>query len=253
MTKAAKQIVFILGVVIIIVFAFGAFTWIQKSKLEAEVTGLNQRIAKGEEMLKQAAADKAKMQKDLQALSETNKTLETNNQNLEGQLAEAVARAQEIQSKIDELTQDRDKWERRANTITEERDAFMVKVNEMEARLKGAAPSSSTTSSTMSDTAAMSSETKTESYASSASSPVDEAYWADLVKAKADLEVKIESLKADLSKQEITIVDLKEENSALKIEIDSIKHDKEEISREIAHKESLINNISLELARARND
>src|SRR3989338_4461530 len=81
----------------------------------------------------------------------------------------------------------------------------------------------------------------------------EDTYWADVVKQKAELEVKISHLEEDLSGKVLEIVGLKQENADFQIEIDNLKQEKSEVEREIKYKSDLVNNLSLELARTKND
>jgi hypothetical protein len=79
------------------------------------------------------------------------------------------------------------------------------------------------------------------------------AYWSELLKQKASLEVDIEKLKEELSAKSVEIVELKQNNESLQLEVDNLKHASEEIAVEIQHKTDMIDNLSLELARTKND
>ncbi|MCK5082128.1 MAG: hypothetical protein KAR31_04400, partial [Candidatus Omnitrophica bacterium] len=82
---------------------------------------------------------------------------------------------------------------------------------------------------------------------------VDEEYWAKLLQQKASLEVDIQKLKEELTSKSIKVVELKQDNEDLTLEVDSLKHEKEEVEVAIQHKADMIDNISLELARTKND
>ncbi|MCK5260232.1 MAG: hypothetical protein KAJ70_04140, partial [Candidatus Omnitrophica bacterium] len=82
---------------------------------------------------------------------------------------------------------------------------------------------------------------------------VDEEYWAKLLQQKASLEIDIQKLKEELSAKSIEVVELKQVNEDLKLEVDTLKHEKEEVEIAIQHKADMIDNISLELARTKND
>jgi SMC interacting uncharacterized protein involved in chromosome segregation len=73
------------------------------------------------------------------------------------------------------------------------------------------------------------------------------------LKAKAALEVEMEKLKEQLSNSSIEIVELKQKNADLEIRIDAFTQEKDELTRAIQTKEDMINKITLELTRARND
>ena len=74
-----------------------------------------------------------------------------------------------------------------------------------------------------------------------------------IVEGKTALEVAIDKLKADLSRHSLEIVDQKQANENLRMDLDAIQQEKQSIADDIKEKEEMVNRLSLELARAKND
>ncbi len=60
-------------------------------------------------------------------------------------------------------------------------------------------------------------------------------------------------MKDEISANSVEVVEVTKTNNELKVQLDIMKHEKEDIEREILYKTDLVNNISLELARTKND
>ena len=85
------------------------------------------------------------------------------------------------------------------------------------------------------------------------SGEVDEQYWAQILKDKTSLEVEIDKLKDKISKDSVELVDLKQKNQQLEMKLEGIESEKGQLDRDIYDKSEMVNRISLELARAKND
>src|SRR3989338_5521239 len=191
-------------------------------------------------------------------------------------------RIEDMVVQISEITSDRDKWKQRLDNIKKERDELLVKLKEKpepqiiyqekivykekepepappveapnpqapdnpEGIFTGQAPEAAEpkTPPAIAD--------KTREDVPESLQDAQEEHWAQLLKEKADLELEMDKLKKELSEHSIEIVELKQANEALQIELDTVKHEKEEMEEDIQHNEALVNNLSVELARTKND
>ena len=80
-----------------------------------------------------------------------------------------------------------------------------------------------------------------------------ETYWAGILRQKAALEIELQSVKETVSNSNVQMSELKKANSDLEMELGRIKNEKEDIIRKIKYGEDLADNLSVELARARNE
>jgi chromosome segregation ATPase len=175
---------------------------------------------------------------------------------------EAEERVKELSSQLETITQDRDKWKERIETIRQERDRLMTKIDELTARLAAkpkeepkeiiaAEPQKTAPAAPASPSSWDLS--RAPSVSPSGGKAVDEKYWANLLAEKASLEIDIQKLKDDLSAKSIAVVETKQINENLQLEVDALKHTKEELEVQLQHKTDMVDNISLELARTKND
>jgi hypothetical protein len=80
-----------------------------------------------------------------------------------------------------------------------------------------------------------------------------EQYWASVLKQKAALQVEIDKEKAELDKAALQVVDLKKQNSDLQVQIKQVVNEKDEIIQKIKYGQDLADNLSIDLARSRDD
>ncbi len=266
MSKAAKQSILILGVLLLGSLGFAGVTLLGKQKVEQQVAALERELQESQGREKNGLVE-IKTLKDQVAKGEGEKS------KVQKTVAETQKRIEDLLAQVSDVTGDRDKWKERLDHIKKERDQLLVKLQQKpepqivykyiekepvpEPVVSPVQPSIEPKAVEPEKTqpSPPQPEQNFEEVTAQPQAPsrVDEEYWAQLLKEKASLEVKINELKGKLSQNSIEIVELKQSNEALKLELDSIKHEKEEIEGEIQQKEDLINNLSLELARTKND
>jgi chromosome segregation ATPase len=259
MSKAAKRSLLILIVLLLFALGFAAITVLEKQKVEEEKAMVEREYAQAQDQFQ--ASEQKHLQNEQQlnsALKSANDERSALSQRIKDVEKDAEEQIAALSSAVDEVTADRDKWKQRIETIRQERDALMTKINDLTKNLE------EKTQALAAATATPKEEPKPviPSYVDVAQAPaympqtgkvVDEEFWANLVKQKASLEIDIAKLKDELSAKSVQIVELKQSNEDLTLQVNTLKHEKEGIEVEIQHKSDMIDNISLELARTKND
>lgn len=246
MSKAAKQGIILLIVLLVASLGFAGYVVIEKQKIESELTG---QIRQAQEKEKTLNFENSKLSNELKKTGDDKFSLEKKVKNAEKQI-------QDLLAQINDVTSDRDKLKERVENIRKERDDLTAKVKELTDQQAAAAKKAVDTAQTAVNTATpvvSSVDYGVEMESSSSVMNPDDTYWAPVLKEKAALQVKVDELKGLLSKNSVEIVELKQKNSDLQIEIDKLNQVKADIEREIKYKEDMVNNLSLELARAKND
>ncbi len=263
MSQAAKQSIIFLIVLLIAAFAFAGFMVMEKEKIGKEKIGLEKQIGEFQTREKKYILDNKDLQDKL-------KTIETAKADLEKRMAGAGGNLEEIDAKIANLTKERDDWKKRVDTLTEERDKVVAKLQEngnAQAPAVAGADAQAQTNEIAELKKSLSAkeeelqkalasveEMKAKEKVAAAMPAVDDdSYWAQVLKQKATLEVELDDVKNQLSKSSVELVDFKKQNSDLQLEISKLKNDQEEISRKIKYGNDLSDTLSLELARAQND
>ncbi|HQP10175.1 MAG TPA: hypothetical protein PKV41_02185 [Candidatus Omnitrophota bacterium] len=261
MSKAAKRSLLILIVLLLLALGFAAFTVIEKQNVEAQKAMVEREFARAQDDFL------AKEKKHIQEAQQLNSALSAANSEkdqLTKKIAEVEEKAQDqivaLTDEIDQVAADRDKWKQRIETIRQERDTLMAKITDLNKQLEEKAKAE--VAEAKKEEPPPEPKEVIPSYIDIAKAPavmpetgkvVDEAIWADLLKQKASLEIDIKKLKEELSAKSVQIVELKQSNEGLSLQVDTLQHEKEEIVVEIQHKSDMIDNISLELARTKND
>ncbi|MFH1191145.1 MAG: hypothetical protein V1670_03005 [Candidatus Omnitrophota bacterium] len=80
-----------------------------------------------------------------------------------------------------------------------------------------------------------------------------DAYWGEVLKAKTDLEMQLSRLQAELKSLQISNEPLKRTKSVLEIDLNSLRNDKKDLLRQLNYNQKLLDSMSEELARERND
>ena len=80
-----------------------------------------------------------------------------------------------------------------------------------------------------------------------------DAYWGTVLKAKTDLEMQLSSIRLELRNLQISNESLQREKSVLEIDINSLRNDKKDILRQLDYNQKLLDSISQEVVRERND
>ena len=80
-----------------------------------------------------------------------------------------------------------------------------------------------------------------------------EAYWADILKAKTDLTMQLESVRNELRSVQISNEQLQREKASLGLEIEGLNREKSDLKRQIEYNKKVMDSIAQELVRERTD
>ncbi|MCX5697013.1 MAG: hypothetical protein NTU54_03440 [Candidatus Omnitrophica bacterium] len=86
-----------------------------------------------------------------------------------------------------------------------------------------------------------------------AKSQAEDAYWAGIFKAKTDMEIQLETLRSELKTTQINNEQLQREKSALDLEVTNLNREKQDYKRQLDYNQKLIDSVSQELVREKND
>lgn len=238
MPKTVRLSIFILIFFLVVSLAFGFYSLLQKQRLEKEKDNLQGELSSSQTREKEYIVK-------IKNLEDEVKTAGEQKAEFSRQLADAKQQAQDLLGQIDEVSNDRDEWKKELDTIKKERDDLAAKLDDVTKPAAG--PGSTETAQTASE------GTAGDIDPSKIPSITDREYWASILRQKAALEVEVNKFKEELSKHMVTLVDLKEQNAKFEIELESLRRTKEDMITELKNKEEMADNLSLELARAKND
>lgn len=234
MSKAAKQIIIILGVLLVVSVGVALSTFSQKSVLEKAHQDLQGKTVSYE--------------KDITSLNQAKNDLTNENEKLKNdigrvsgikdQLQEKVndllSKARDFDARINEAAAERNDLKKKYEKVSKERDDAVAKLQEVQEKLNEAEKAGGMVYAGDPDKQA-------------------ENHWAQVLKDKAELNLRLEKLEADLNRSALNIEELKKKNSDLELEISSLKQEREELGREIKRRSEIADNISIDLVREKND
>jgi len=240
MSNAAKKSIFVLIGVIFICLAYMGYLVMEGGKVKDS-------LATSEGKLKQANSKVKKKEAQLREVKGQFQKLQEQNAGLQQRVEAAQGEVEQIALQIAEISKERNKYQKRLENIRKERDELIAKLKERPTMM--IVPKTGITTTQM-----VKERPRVEIVPPSLDDfENSENYWASVLRDKASLEVELDFLREEMSQSQVHVVEIRQNNADLKIQIDALRHDREELGREIKHKSDLINNLSLELARSKND
>lgn len=249
MSQASKQSIFILFFLLIGSLFFTAYLAYEKEKIKDEKIFLEQQLSDS-----QTLAQKRLLEID--EIAAQLKTIKTEKAQVEEKLAAAEAQAESMVSQLQEVSNARDEWQTKVEQIAVDRDKLLTKIEEL--KKQTIEPSVPTIVRVHEEVKEEAKEEPNQEGQDDAFKlpPLEEqtdTYWAGVLREKANLQIEVNTLKESVSAGALEIAELNQKNTELQIKIDNFKTKNVDVERMIKHKEDLISNLSLELARAKNE
>lgn len=182
-------------------------------------------------------AEKQNLNKQLSSLADAKKRLD----------AELGA----LRAKFDSLTKERDALNGKFDLVTKERASLVEKIQDLanekktledemvELKKKAAKPSESFVSPAPS--------------AAGEAAAGDDAYWANILKEKAALEIQVKSLNTQLADVQLKTEKAMEEGRKLELELKTVIEAKGDLERRLVYNEKLADSLSEDLVREKRD
>jgi len=257
MSKAVKKSVFILMALLIAALGFSYVTFTDLKEMEEDLAVVAGELQDSEIKIK---TNEQKHMVVIREFESAAGLLKNENDDLLEQIEKVELQAKKqvdtLSEEIDTITDDRDKWKRRIETIQQERDGLMVKITDLKKKLTEKPEQEVKIVYKEKDPEIIEvpiDVSKAPSVSPDSGRIVDEEYWANLLKEKASLQIDIRDLRDELTEKSIALVDIRQKNEDIMLEVNSLKSEKEEIETKVQHTADMIDNISLELARTKND
>jgi len=146
---------------------------------------------------------------------------------LENRLRDNVNRINSLNSELDRVSKEKQEIEKKYDWVSKEREELVAKVQSREARAPVAAQPQPILETS-------------------------DAYWAGILRTKTELELQLDRLSNELKSTKISNEELAREKSALQLDITNLGHDKEELNRQLAYNQKLMDSMSQELVREKN-
>ena len=282
MSKAVQGALAILVLLLIVSIGFAGYTALQKNSLDKENQNLQAQIAESQEKADKLLKQSKQLEKNQQELKEQNESLSAKvkeKDQIQASLDEMRAKSDDLSNQVEQITQERDDWKNRLETIRRERDELADKIKnqpssealrrERDELIEKVRSLEAKANSTEQAASSYMNEGDVPADAGDAGSPAvtspqGDQYWATILKQKAALQLDLEKAKTDLDQSALQVVELKKQNAEMQMELKNLTDAKQEIEhsmsqaqeeyeRKLKYNEDLANNLSLEVARSRDD
>jgi chromosome segregation ATPase len=179
----------------------------------------------------QTLNSKQPLMRENQDLKNENTTLNTKIAQLENNLRDNANKLNALNSELDRVSKEKQELEKSYDLIAKEKKDLTEKLRSRQA--------SQQISASQPQVAAVAQAT--------------DAYWGEVVKAKADLELQLPALRNELKTARIGNEELQREKNLLQLEIKNLSRDNEDLKRQFDYNQKLIDSISQDLVREKND
>ena len=269
MTIAVRVSVWILGVLVVVSAAVAVLALTQKQTLQEQNQSLHNQIASDESQLADLTTKAKRLEDDAvqlnskisQAQAKISQTQQEKDQ-LQSTYDDLKRKSDALQAQLDQADSDRDDWKSRVETISRERDQANSARDDLKKRVETVSRERDGLVEKLKHPPVkivykdrivkVTAPAPTPESLSALSSQADQ-YWASVLKQKAALQVEIQKEKTELDQAALQVVDLKKQNSDLDLQLKQIRNEKDEIIRKIKYGQDLADNLSIDLARSRND
>jgi predicted nucleic acid-binding Zn-ribbon protein len=244
MSKAVRFGVIGLGALVVFCAAVAFWALMQRQTLQGQNQSLHNQISSDQSQLADLTTKAKKLEDDAGQLNL--KITQTQQEKTQSQSLydDLKKKSDELQAQLDQANTDRDDWKNRVETISRERNDLMQKIKNRPTQI------------IYKDRIVrvpVASEIKSAPVPVDVTSSQGDQYWAGVLRQKAALQIEIEKAKSQLDQAALQVVDLKKQNSDLGVEVKRVSNEKDEIIQKIKYGQDLADNLSVDLARSRND
>lgn len=177
----------------------------------------------------QATTVKGKLEVRVKQLGEENASL-MNKVNAISQEAERFrSKANSLNKEIERISLQKDDLQKRVDLVSKEKEELIDKLKEIK------------------DSA------KTQGEQKPAAAGANDAYWANILKTNADLELKVSTVRSELRDMQIKNEELDRAKKSLELDINNLERDKKDLQRQLDYNQKLSENLTNELVSERND
>jgi hypothetical protein len=185
----------------------------------------------------QAASQQQRLIRESNDLKTENASLVTKANKLEKDLKETYDKLGGTEAERDRAAQEVGELQKKLDSISRSRDELIEKLKQKseQAQAAAAAPAPA---------------------AAPAAAPVPantDAYWGSVLQSKTDLQIQLSSIQVELKNLQISNEALTREKSVLELDLNSLRNEKKDLLRQLDYNQKLLDSMSQEVVRERND
>ena len=223
MSKAAKRNLIILMVLLLASLGFAGYIVLEKGKLEKKVTFLDGELTKADKREKASLQKIGALKKDVDSITSQKATIEKKLKSTEAKVSSKDNEINELKKEVETVLASKNKIERRMDIVRKERDKLTKELTAEKTKkpeVKIVYRDRPVEEKPKEETKQAMKKSSSESMSTDGES---DAYWASVLKQKAELQVQLDTVKKELSTASLEIVELKQANADLQIELDDFQ------------------------------
>ena len=180
----------------------------------------------------QAFSAKQDLMRERDDLKTENTTLNTKADKLTASLRNYESKITSLTKDLEDASRQKEDLEKKYEEVNKVREGLSRKLKEQASQIESSAQSPST---------------------QEAVPQTSDAYWADVLKAKGELELQLASLRDDFKSLQITNEQAQREKNGLELDFNNLKRENSDLKRQIDYNQKLADSIAQELVREKND
>jgi chromosome segregation ATPase len=183
----------------------------------------------------QAASQQQRLIRESNDLKTENASMVTKANKLEKDLKETYDKLGATESERDRAAQEVGELQKKLDSISRSRDELIEKLKQKSEQVQAAAAVAP---------------------AVAAAAPVPantDAYWGSVLQSKTDLQIQLSSIQVELKNLQISNEALTREKSVLELDLNSLRSEKKDLVRQLDYNQKLLDSMSQEVVRERND
>jgi len=158
-----------------------------------------------------------------------------------------------LNTKVDKLTVSLRSYETRITSLTKDLEDVSQQKEDLDKKYEEANKAKEELSQKLKEQAKQIERSPEKPGQQEASPQANDTYWADVLRAKGELELQLANLRNDFKSLQITNEQAQREKSNLELELNNLKRENGDLKRQIDYNQKLADSIAQELVREKND
>jgi predicted nuclease with TOPRIM domain len=192
--------------------------------------------------LLQSIQSSSRLKSERDVLKETNNSLNVQLASLSKENKQIKEDFNSAKKELDGFQAEKAEAENAFRSLSEERTKLQAQLQQLTAKM-----------STMQQPPAPESGEPRKTVEEPPASPTADAYWAGVLKKKAELELKLENVRAELKTAKLDNEQIRREKDKLELDMQSYETDQKDAKREFEYNKKLADNLTTELTREKTD
>ena len=158
-----------------------------------------------------------------------------------------------LNTKVDKLTASLRTYETKITSLSKDLEEAVQQRSDLEKKLDEVNKAKEELTQKLKSQASLMETSKQTSTSLEETPQVNDAYWAEVLKAKSELELQLNNLRNDFRSLQIANEQAQREKSSIELDISTLKRENADLKRQIDYNQKLADGMAQELVREKND